>query len=184
MYNSVPTLPIDVKYNLVDIEGNENELPFEKKKTFYAVLTNLISMRANIHQIAGENICEAQERQRRDYNQHQNVLLKNERRMERKCSKFPFKWFRPFTVYSISKRTFCSLTNKDGTQIKIKYNVSLLKPYWDSDERKVTWDENLPPSAIDKQIYDAEKVDLLSLTDKQILIKQRIDNYAITNLPS
>ena len=32
MYNSVPTLPIDVKYNLVDIEGNENKHPFEKKK--------------------------------------------------------------------------------------------------------------------------------------------------------
>ena len=30
MYNSVPTLPNDVKYNLVDIEGNENEHPFAK----------------------------------------------------------------------------------------------------------------------------------------------------------
>ena len=87
-----------------------------------------------------------------------------------------------FIRYQI--RTFCSLINKDGTQIKIKYNVSFLKPYWDSDERKVTWDEDLPPSAIDKQVYDAEKVDLLSLTNKQILIKERIDNYAITNLPS
>ena len=38
MYNSVPTLPIDVKYNLVDIEGNENELPFEKKKRFMPCL--------------------------------------------------------------------------------------------------------------------------------------------------
>ena len=73
------------------------------------MLTNLISMRANIHQIAGENICEAQERQRRDYNQHQNVFLKNERRMKRKCSKFPFKWFRPFTVYSISNKNLLFL---------------------------------------------------------------------------
>ena len=52
MYNWEPTLPIDVNYNLVDIEGNG--------------ISTAISMRANIHQTAGENICSAQEKQRRD----------------------------------------------------------------------------------------------------------------------
>ena len=52
MYNWEPTLPIDVNYNLVDIEGNG--------------ISTGISMRANIHQTAGENICSAQEKQRRD----------------------------------------------------------------------------------------------------------------------
>ena len=42
-------------------------------------------------------------------------------------------------------RTFFSLINKDGTQIKTKYNISLLKPYLDSDETKVTCDENPLP---------------------------------------
>ena len=51
-------------------------------------------MRANIHHTAGENICSAQEKQRRDYNWHhqvpnkikvgQKVLLKNQRRVDRK----------------------------------------------------------------------------------------------------
>ena len=39
------------------------------------------------------------------------------------------------------------------------------------------------PSAIDELPHDTEKVDPPSLTDKQILIEEKIDNYAITNLP-
>ena len=82
------------------------------------------------------------------------------------------------------KEKFCSLINKDGTLIKAKYNVSLLKPYLESDETKVTYDENPPPSATDEQPHDTEKVDPPSSTDKQVLIEERIDNYAITNLPN
>ena len=81
------TLPIDVKYSLVGIEGNESEYPFDKE-TFDAVLTTAISMRANKHQTA----CPAQEKRRCDYNRRrqvpnkikvgQIVLLKNKKRMD------------------------------------------------------------------------------------------------------
>ena len=47
MYNRDPTLLIDVKYNLVNTEENESKHPFDKE-TFDVVLTNAISMRANI----------------------------------------------------------------------------------------------------------------------------------------
>ena len=59
-----------------------------------------------------------------------------------------------------------------------------MKPYLDSDETRVTCDENPPPSATDEQSYDTEKVDPPSLTNKQILFEERIDSYAITNLPN
>ena len=59
-----------------------------------------------------------------------------------------------------------------------------MKPYLNSDETKVTCDENPFPSATDEQPHDTEKVDPPSLTDKQILIEERTDNYAITNLPN
>ena len=118
-------------------------------------------MRANIHQTAGEDICLAQEKQHRDYNRRlqlpnriqvsQKMVLKNERRMDRKGGKFSFKWFGPFTIHSTSNKNFCSLINKDGTLIKTKYNVSLLKPYLDSDETKVTCTENPPPSTTDER---------------------------------
>ena len=61
MCNWEPTLPIDVKYYLVDIEENESEYLFEKE-LFDAVFATTISIRANIHQTAGENICLAQEK--------------------------------------------------------------------------------------------------------------------------
>ena len=67
MHNREPTLPIDVKYNLVDIDGNESEYPFDKEM-FDAVLSTAISLRANIHQQLVKNNYSAQEKQRRDYN--------------------------------------------------------------------------------------------------------------------
>ena len=62
MCNREPTLPVDVKYNLFDIDGNESEHLFNKER-FDAVFTTAIPMRANIHQTAVENICSAQEKQ-------------------------------------------------------------------------------------------------------------------------
>ena len=57
-------------------------------------------MRANIHQAAGESICLAQETERHDYNRHhqvpnkikggQKVLLKNQRKMNKKDAKFSY----------------------------------------------------------------------------------------------
>ena len=91
--------------------------------------------------------------------------------MDRTGGKFSFKWFGPFTAHS---KNLCSLINKDGPLIKTKYNVSLLKPYLDSDKTKVTCDENPPVQLMDPP----------SLTDKQVLIEERIDNYGITNLPN
>ena len=138
MSNREPTIPIDVKYNLLNIKGNENEHPFGKE-TFDPVLTTAISMGANIHQAAGENSCSAQKNNAviiieaikclTRLNWVRKVLLKNQRKMGRKGGKFSFKWFSPFTVHSISKNNLCSLINKDGTQIKTKSNVCLLKPY-------------------------------------------------------
>ena len=101
--------------------------------------------------------------------------------MDRKGDKFSFKYFNPFTDHSVSNKNLFSLINKDGTQIKTKYNISLLKPYLDSDETKVTCDENPPPSAVDEQSHDTEKVDPPSLTDKQILTEKRIDNNVIAS---
>ena len=59
-----------------------------------------------------------------------------------------------------------------------------MKPCLESGKTKVTCDKNPPPSAIGEQPHDAEKFDPPSLTDKQILIEERIDNYSITNLPN
>ena len=104
--------------------------------------------------------------------------------MERKCGKFSFKLFVPFTVHLTSNKNLFSLINKDKIQVKTKYNVSLLKPYLDSDEKKnYTWWKP-PPSAISEQSHGTAKVDPPSLRDKQILIEERIDNYAITYLPN
>ena len=113
MYSRETTLPIDVKYILVGIEGNESEHPFDKE-TFDVVLTTAISMRANTLQTTGENIYSAQEKQRHNYNRRhqvpnkikvgQKVFLKNQRRMDRKHGKFSFKWFDPFTFHSTSNK--------------------------------------------------------------------------------
>ena len=140
MSNREPTIPIDVKYNLLNVKGNESEHPFDKT-TFDPVLTTTISRRANIHQTAGENSCSAQKSNAEIIIKAikcltrlkwvRKVLLKNQRKMGRKGGKFSFKWFSSFTIHSISKNNLCSLINKDGTQIKTNCNVCFLKPYLD-----------------------------------------------------
>ena len=101
--------------------------------------------------------------------------------MDRKDGKFPCKWFGQFTVHLISNKNLSSLINKDGTLIKTKYNVFLLKPCLDSDETKVRCNEKPPPSATnEKPQVDPPP----SLMDKQILIEEMIDNYVIINLPN
>ena len=170
----------NAKYNLVNIEISEKEYPFDKE-TFNSVLKTAISIRANIYHTAGENNCSAQKKPRRDHNRchqvpirvqvGQKVLLKNQRRMNRKCGKR----FRPFSVHLISNKKLCSSISKD---------IILLKPYLDLDETKVSCKENHPPSANGKQLNGTETIDLPSLTEKQILIEERFDNYAITKLPN
>ena len=131
MFDREHISPIGVKYRLVGIAENESEHAFDKE-TFDAELTSTISMRANIHQAAGENICSAQEKQGRDYNRRHQVpnkikvgqkeFLKKQSRMDRKLSKFSFKSLGPFTVHSISNNNLFSLTDKDGSLIKTKCN--------------------------------------------------------------
>ena len=143
-------------------------------------------MRANIYDTAGENNCSAQKNPRRDHNRchqvpirvqvGQKVLLKNQRRMNRKCGKR----FRPFSVHLISNKKLCSSISKDIMQID---HAFLLKPYLDSDETKVSCKEKHPPSANGKQLNGTETIDLPSLTEEQILIEEKFDNYAFTKLP-
>ena len=103
-------------------------------------------MSANVHQTSGENICSAQDKQRRDYNRRyqvsneievgQKVLLKI-----KGCPEKVVNFYLNDLVHSqfirYQIRTFVFLINKDRTAIKTKYNVSLLKPYLDSGEIKV-----------------------------------------------
>ena len=156
LYNHEPILPIDIKYALVN-EGNDSEQPFDKE-TFHAVLSSSKSIQEEVYQVAGENILCAQEKQQRNYNRRhtvpktikidQSVLLKNQRREDRKGGKFSFKWFGPYKFHTISSNNICSLKNREDCELKTKYNISLLKPYTDCDESdtmsetKPTLDEN------------------------------------------
>ena len=91
-----------------------------------------------------------------------------------------WKKFGPFSVHLISNKKLCSSISKDIIQID---HAFLLKPYLDLDETKVSCKENHPPSANGKQLNGTETIDLPSLTEKQILIEEKFDNYAFTKIP-
>ena len=131
LYNREPTLPIDIK-----LVGEEE--PFDRE-TFDSVLSRTITIREGIHQTAGENIKAAQKKQKRDYDRrHQvpnvirvgdRVLLKNQKREDRKGGKFTHKWVGPYIVNNVNDKTLCSLTNNAEKKLKKWYNTSLLKLY-------------------------------------------------------
>ena len=95
---------------------------------------------------------------------------------------------RPMSEAAILDKNLCPLINKDGTLIKTKYNVSLLKPYLDSDEIEVTCDEkpliceNTDPSnSTDEQPPANNKVNSSRSTDEQPSTEEKIDNCASTD---
>ena len=143
LYNRHPTLPIDIKYNLVkESYDNTVDEPYDYE-TLRAVLNSSLKIREVTHDKASQNIKKAQEKQQKDYNKRHStppstlpirskVVIQNLKRQDRKGGKFTYKWIGPYTIESISKTGLCALTNQKGVTLKKKYNVSLLKP---SNER-------------------------------------------------
>ena len=106
LYNHHPTLPIDIKYNLVkDSNDTANDDPYDFK-TFRAVLNSSSKMRDAAHNKASQNIKKAHKKEKNDYNKRHNmppstlpirskVLLQNLKQQDRKGEKFTFKWIGP-----------------------------------------------------------------------------------------
>lgn len=141
LYNRHPTLPIDIRYNFTNNEGNKNPYDYD---TFQSVLHSALSIREATHNQASCNIKKAQEKQQRDYNnRHSNfsstlrigskVLLQNQKRQDRKGGKFTYKWTGPYTIKATTKTGLCTLVNKQDETLRKKYNVSLLKPFFSND---------------------------------------------------
>ena len=155
LYNRHPTLPIDIKYNLVkDSNDTANDDPYDFE-TFRAVLNSSSKMRDAAHNKASQNIKKAQKKQQKDYNKRHNtppstlpigskVLLQNLKRQDRKGGKFTFKWIGPYIIQSISKTGLCALSNQKGVTLKKKYG-SLLKPFYSNERPNTDVDEDPEP---------------------------------------
>ena len=139
LYNRDPVLPIDIKHNLPNAENRDPDDPFDMEM-FDSVLASAITIREEIHEEASENIEKAQKKQKTNYdNRHQSsstdicvgdeVLLRNNKRNDRKGGKFCFKWLGPYIVSDMTKAGLATLQNKNGYCLKKKYNKMLLKPF-------------------------------------------------------
>ena len=164
LYNRHPTLPIDVKYDLdggnaggdLPNDTSEDGSPFSME-TFEAVMSSTLSLRDLTLQAASANIKDAQKRQKKDYDRRHTlpatiqvnsmVLLKNQKRADRKGGKFTYKWTGPYEVQSITMKGLCKLKNKDGAVLSKSYNVSLLKPYQDPNEANEYVPDEKPPTS-------------------------------------
>ena len=149
------------------------------KETFDSVLSNAISIRKTIQQEVSQNIQSAQKKQQRDYNRRhhvpnvlkigQKVLLKNQKREDRKDGNFTYKWLGPYTVHAISSKNLCSLKNQVGKTLKKKYNISLLKPYV---EKASPFDEEDSDSNDRRGTVENESV----VTDERPAIDESFDS--------
>lgn len=132
-------MPIDVKHNLPNAENRDSDDPFDMEM-FDSVLASAITIREEIHEEASENIEKAQKKQKTNYdNRHQSfsidicvgdeVLLRYNKRNDRKGGKFCFKWLGPYLVSDMTKAGLATLQTENGHLLKKKYNKMLLKPY-------------------------------------------------------
>ncbi|CAK9302787.1 unnamed protein product [Gordionus sp. m RMFG-2023] len=89
---------------------------------------------------AKENILVAQDRQKRDYQKRlkdkipyevgQQVLIWNSRRADRKGGKMSDPWLGLYIIDKVYENDLYSVSNKDNTLLKRKYNGCNLKPYF------------------------------------------------------
>ena len=87
-----------------------------------------------VHRQTGENIKRAQKKQHRDYESHNKssafndiyiiaeVLLRNNKRKDRKGGKFTFMWLGPYVVSDITKKGLVTLKNKNDKELEKNYN--------------------------------------------------------------
>ena len=116
MYNREPVLLIDLRYDLCSENTDAAEV-FDKEM-FEAVMKSANAIRKEVYEAATANIKKAQEKQKRDYDSHHkssfaikvggSVLLKNNKRNDRKGGEFSFRWIGPYIVKDLSRKRLTS----------------------------------------------------------------------------
>ena len=119
---------------------------------FYVVSLAAISMRGKVHQTGSKNVRHTQVKQQRDYNQRhlvfnniktrQKVLLKKQKREERKWGKFSFKQHNSYIVHAISVKSLLTLINTAGKLRRTKYSISLRPILGFRRRKKPCWSSN------------------------------------------
>ena len=114
IYDREPVLPIDLKHGLNSepaslYDGHSDQDMFE------AVFASANTILVDIHEAAGRNIKQAQEKQKRDFDRWHlsstnvkvgdRVLLENKWRQDRKGRKFSYRWRGPYTVEALNKNS-------------------------------------------------------------------------------
>ena len=67
------------------------------------------------------------------------VLMKNNKRIDRKGEKFSQKWLGPYTVTKISEKGVVALNNTSCLILNKKYNVANLKNYFQEEPENTSW---------------------------------------------
>ena len=116
-----------------DGEGDGDEEQSFNLDFFDAIISSATKVQTTIADDAADNIKAAQKKQKRDYDsRHMSkteikvddiVLLKYNKRFDRKGGKFSQKWFGPYTVINISDKGVATLKNGLGVTLKNKYNI-------------------------------------------------------------
>ena len=125
LYNREPILPVDLKYNLSSASAHNEVLD---QHMFDAVLSSAITIRSKIHEDASTNILEAQGKQKRDYDRRHNsttiirigdkVLLRNNKRTNRKGGRFTYRWLGPYVVKDLAQKGLATLVSNKGVELK------------------------------------------------------------------
>ena len=133
LYNREPVLVINVKYKLSSTESSDPDEPFDKN-IFDPVLAFSNVIGEEVHRQTGENIKRAQKKQHRDYESRNKssafndiyisaeVLLRNNKRKDRKGGKFTFMWLGTYVVSDITKKGLVTLKNKNDKELKKNHN--------------------------------------------------------------
>ncbi|KAK3869733.1 hypothetical protein Pcinc_015605 [Petrolisthes cinctipes] len=155
MYGRQPTLPVDVS-NLLDSDdttddnsnfinednSNSDEEIWEfNEDEVMKVMEGMVKIKEKAHDAAHNNIKLAQATQKQQYDKRQGltgsslaegqqVLLKDMYRKDRKGGKTALPFKGPYVIIKIYDNQVCTLKNEKGEILKMKQNISNLKPFF------------------------------------------------------
>ena len=160
----------------------------QKRTIKNAFVKVLDEKKKEVYEAATANIKKAQEKQKRDYNSRHkssfaikvgdSVLLKNNKRNDRKRGKFSSRWIRPHIVKDLSRKGLTTLENSNDVILNIKYNQSQLKPYTEAMSYK---DDEKTDEKYDEKIIENERGKVVIYESTDVSGKEDEQNLDLWN---
>ena len=157
MFGREPRFPLEAE-KACELANEEDMLKILQTTDAESVMESIIKKQKALFMEVDERIQQAQKKQKEQYKKRKGivdydfkigdeVLRRNMLQKTRKGNQGQDRWLGPFTIVELTT-TSCLLRNKQGKVLKMRINLSQLKPYLQSETDSLQHDQDLPSNQV------------------------------------